>query len=64
MEIFMDYDDAIDIVNQNGMKYFFEYISDQYEDLDLYTMSIDWTKSKQYICKFKGTSGDLLISWN
>jgi len=31
---------------------------------DLYTMSLDWRKSAEYILKCKGAEGDVLVYWS
>jgi len=30
---------------------------------DLYSMSLDWRKSEEYILKCKGAEGDVLVYW-
>lgn len=30
---------------------------------DLYTCSLDWRDSKEYILKLRGTSGDVIVNW-
>ena len=31
---------------------------------DLYSMSLDWRKSTEYILKCKGANGDVLVYWS
>ena len=31
---------------------------------DLYTMSLDWRESAEYILKCKGANGDVLVYWS
>ena len=31
---------------------------------DLYSMSLDWRESAEYILKCKGAEGDVLVYWN
>lgn len=32
--------------------------------LDLYSMSLDWRESDEYILKCKGVHGDVIVNWN
>lgn len=34
-----------------------------YPDLDLYCVSVDWRKNREYILKAKGGRGDVIIGW-
>ena len=34
-----------------------------YPERELYSMSLDWRKDKQYVLKVKGVKGDVLVGW-
>jgi hypothetical protein len=63
MELTMNYDYAQSIVLSQGWEEFFNMICEQYKELKLYQCSKAWFDNDEYICKFKGTKGDLIISW-
>lgn len=50
----------VEVLDWDG---FLEHIQSKYKHLDLYACSKDWYHSKRYICKFRGTFGDLIIQW-
>lgn len=35
-----------------------------YPERDLYSLSLDWRKNKQYVMKAKGVQGDVLVGWS
>ena len=41
----------------------FGVINSIYPDRELYSMSLDWRKNKQYVLKVRGVKGDVLIGW-
>lgn len=63
MELAMDYQTLRTICIKLGRDKFFNMFCDMYKNLDFYTMSVDWMDNKQYILKFKGSCGDLIVSW-
>jgi hypothetical protein len=63
MNIIMNYDYAKSIVMSKGWDEFFNMIKEQYKEFGLYTCSLAWFDSDEYICKFKGTKGDIIIEW-
>lgn len=62
-DLFMNHKKAKKMVNKKGWDEFFNHISDQYDDYNLYSCSQDWLDDKSYTCKFKGADGDVLIGW-
>ena len=63
MQLKMKYDLVLDLYNNLGESEFFEYFSQKFKDFKLYTMSVSWIHSNEYILKFKGICGDLIVSW-
>lgn len=63
MEIIMNYRYAKSIVEEDGWDEFFDFISNSYKEFVLYQCSWAWFESDEYICKFKGEKGDLIIRW-
>ena len=35
----------------------------RFPNLDLYSLSDGWLENSQYICKAKGSKGDLIVTW-
>jgi len=44
-------------------KAMFDTLDSIYPERELYSMSLDWRKDKQYILKAKGVKGDVLVGW-
>jgi len=44
-------------------KAMFDTLDSIYPERELYSMSLDWRKDKQYILKAKGAKGDVLVGW-
>lgn len=63
MDIEMNYDEALDIIKREGEDGFFNHIDKMYPEFRLFKMSTDWIESQDYICKFKGGRGDIIINW-
>lgn len=63
MDIILNYNKVYNLYQELGQDKFFEYFRNKYESLKLYTFGFDWLKGKNYILKFKGTQGDLIINW-
>ena len=63
MDIEMKYEDALTMYKNNS-KGFFEYFKQMFPNFNLYTFSLGWVESKEYICKFRGVNGDLIIHWS
>lgn len=63
MNILMNYDYAQSIVISKGWDAFLELLQNMYKEFNLYTCSKYWFEDDEYICKAKGTYGDLIINW-
>jgi hypothetical protein len=63
MNILMNYDYATMIVDSKGWDAFLEYLQNRFKAFNLYCVSTAWYGDDQYICKAKGTRGDVVISW-
>jgi len=63
MDILMNYDYAVNIVNSQGWDAFFKMLQEMFKDFKLYTVSMSWYESDEYICKAKGTKGDVVVYW-
>lgn len=59
----MNYNEATDIVKKEGWDEFLETLQKEHPKHDLYACSMSWYESDEYICKAKGTYGDLIIDW-
>ncbi len=62
-EIVMRRSDALDKVNELGISGFLSVLSFRYPELALFSISTSWLWKPQYICKAKGSAGDLIITW-
>jgi hypothetical protein len=63
MDITMDYEGLKEVYNNMGEIKFMKMFKDLYASYKLYSMSTDWINSSEYILKFRGASGDIIISW-
>lgn len=52
--------DTLNKLNDKDIIELFENIT----NFNLYSISEDWRNSDKYILKLKGTSGDVVVSWN
>lgn len=64
MDLEMDYTTTKAAYLLLGDKGFFGLFSQIFKRFSLYTMSTSWINSSQYILKFKGTQGDVVVRWN
>ena len=60
----MNYYEATKYVEDNGWDSFLELLQQEYPNYRLYSVSTSWHKDNQYICKAKGTLGDVIIGWD
>jgi hypothetical protein len=63
MEITMNYDCAYNIVLSKGWNEFLEILKKRYVKYELYCCSTAWFTNDKYVCKVRGTYGDLIIKW-
>lgn len=63
MEKIMDYEVVKSSYLTLGSAKFFDLFNSIYKEFDLYSMSMDWIKNKEYVLKFKGSKGDIIIGW-
>ena len=63
MDFIMEYEKAKQHVDEQGWDSFLGSFQDQYEDRGLYSVSMDWHESDEFICKFRGTDGDVIVGW-
>lgn len=64
MEIKMDIKTARKLVDALDWDGFIAHFKNTYDELDLYRCGTSWYGNSKYICKIRGTRGDLLITWN
>lgn len=62
-DVYMSHADAVRFVQTNGMAKFVALMQAEYPHYKLYSCSLDWRNTDQYICKLRGTSGDIIIGW-
>lgn len=63
MDILMNYDYAVNIVDSKGWDAFLKMLQERFKAFDLYCVSVDWYTDDQYICKARGTRGDVVVYW-
>lgn len=63
MTIKMGWTECCRIVELAGRDAFLKKLQELFPELELYKFSLSWLESKEFICKAKGTSGDLIIQW-
>jgi hypothetical protein len=63
MDLVIEYKFLKYVYDKIGSEKFFELFECLFPEFELYTMSTDWTISNEYILKFKGASGDIIVSW-
>ncbi|WP_209121485.1 hypothetical protein [Alkalihalobacillus sp. BA299] len=51
-------------VNENGWDQFLSKLNEEFPNRNLYSVSTPWIDDNSYICKARGTKGDLIIGWN
>jgi hypothetical protein len=63
MDLFMDYETVRELHNRLNEQEFLEMFRKMFPDHDLYGYGEGWLNSKDYLLKFKGTNGDILVCW-
>lgn len=63
MDFVMSYEVAKALYNRLGSNGFLRILQLRFPNLGLYTFSSSWIEDRHYICKAKGTTGDLVVSW-
>lgn len=63
MVITMNHENNVRLVDALGNRVFLEMLQEDYPQLDLFKCSWDWVEDSSFICKAKGTRGDLIIQW-
>lgn len=51
------------MVKENGWDSFLEDFQKEYESYNLYSGSTYWVEDPYYLCKFRGTGGDVIDGW-
>jgi hypothetical protein len=51
------------LVEEKGIVRWLLFLKSKYPEADLYSVSTEWLKDSNFICKAKGTKGHLLIHW-
>jgi len=64
MKLQMEYLMARSIYERSGSVEFLKFFQHCCAELELYTFGKDWLINDKYILKFKGTNGDLVITWD
>lgn len=64
IDLVMNHDEAIMLVEEYGWDGFLNYFNDKYVNHNFYSCSTAWYDNSKYICKFKGSRGDLIIGWS
>lgn len=59
MEIAMDYEKTKKI----GIQKLLEFLDALVPHFEIYSISLGWLESKEYIAKAKGFYGDVIINW-
>jgi hypothetical protein len=59
----MNYDYAVSIVDSQGWDEFLQILQKRFKVFNLYCVSQDWYWDDQYICKARGTRGDVVVYW-
>lgn len=62
-DVFLSYEFAKSIVEEQGFAGWLTYLKDSYPEKGLYVISTAWFLNENFICKAKGSYGDLLIGW-
>ncbi|MBT2696327.1 hypothetical protein J7E79_02610 [Bacillus sp. ISL-40] len=64
LDLIMSHDNAKQKVKEDGWDSFLETFQKDYEPYKLYSCSTYWYDDSQYICKFRGVYGDVVIGWD
>lgn len=59
MELTMDYEKTKEL----GIKKLLEFLNALVPHFEIYSISISWLESKEYIAKARGNHGDVIINW-
>lgn len=62
MDLFMDYTSAKTLVKVLGVEGFVKHLEKEY-GYHFFSCSTAWLDDSKYICKLKGSHGDLVIGW-
>lgn len=62
-DVVMEHSEAVEYVNDFGNEAFMDVMREEFPNYDLGSMSIHWERDSKYICKMKGTRGDIIIGW-
>lgn len=63
MNMVYSWNDAKRLVDRWGWDGWMGFLSGKFPSYQLYGCSKDWYDSKQYICKARGTCGDIIVGW-
>lgn len=63
IDIITDYQVNRNLAITYGLDAFMEYFNGIYPQYGFYSCSSHWIEDEKYICKLKGTGGDLVIGW-
>lgn len=64
LNTFYSYDLAKILVEEKGILRWLLFLKSKHPEANLYSVSTDWLKDSNFLCKAKGTKGDILIHWN
>ena len=59
MEITMDYEKTKEL----GIQKLLEFLDALVPHIKIYSISLGWMESKEYIAKARGSYGDVIINW-
>lgn len=62
-DIIVSYTEAKRMVEHEGFSGWLDYLKKLYPEKCLYVISTSWFENRKFICKAKGSYGDLLIGW-
>lgn len=62
MNIKMPYELSVNMVRELGIDKFIEMLEGVH-GFNFFSCSIAWLEDSSFICKLKGTKGDLIIEW-
>ena len=61
-DFIMNHKKAKEIVKEKGFDGFMGYFEEEY-NYNFYSCSTYWEDDSKYICKLKGSKGDLIVGW-
>lgn len=64
LDFIMEHEKAKKMVDEKGWDNFLEVFQEQYSGHNLYCVSTHWHEDSKYICKFRGTGGDIVMGWD